>query len=783
MEIDVVQQQAHMSVGAFARFQTSTRRDTTGQQSLWRAKVGQKWHQTIQTQSEQANEGFSSETTVSGIIQWKHWSIHLNGRIDQCKSSPTATFIREIKTVNRRLPLERETIEADYPHYLIQLLAYRELLIRSTPASERSWELELLFVEIETGLTQRHILHPDNDGLFADNMDRLVSFLEAKRHRLLSLRTLKDLTAYPTPRPGQETIQSDLRKAFDTSPIVCLEAPTGYGKTGVAWEHAVKSLANGKVERVIYLTSKATGQIEATHRLTSLLEDQTALGFWNIRNKREHCINSEYRCSPAHCSYLEEVDLKLSQRGSQRLYLFSQDSLGIEAIRDAGRQIGLCPYEIMREGLGYRDVWIGDYNYLFSPQSTALFEGQIDYAPSKTLLILDEAHNLASRVRSNYSFEVDVIALNVVLGELETQRVSSRIRNLVIEIIDLAANQRRGDTLSDALSNDFIDSILALSDAIANQPFPFEDLSEQSVDTLWTIARACQNWKDGQMPFGLWVPRDSCIALSCLDASTVIAEVIQQFQSCLFLSATLSPFEAFAKDVGIDQRIPDAPLLQPAAAWRDQSYDIAIDTRVDTRFRQRHAGAPTIANNIAQIIDHHGSTVIFFPSYAYANAIKERMALDHAGLRIQIQPSGGSLHDRQEFIEHGLLLNDALFLILGSSYAEGIDLLGGKLKAAAIVSPALPEVNALRDAEIQQHKGSKAESFNHVYLRPGIQKINQALGRLVRAPGQHVKVLLICQRFAQATTQDLLDQPYRQGTLITEAADLQAWLDRSRAHP
>ncbi len=777
MEIDIATHNARMSVGDFARFAQQEQRGSMGHGSQWRAQVGQQWHTTIQTQSAKAQEGMTNEVSIDGTITWHRWNLRLVGRIDQYKETDATHHLREIKTLTRNLPLSREDIEADYPHYILQVLAYRELLIRSRPRDKKPWHLELLFVEIETGLTQRYRLDPEQDALITDHLDRIVAFLDAKRDRLQSLRAFQNITAYAKPRPGQETIQADLSEAFDSSPIVCLEAPTGYGKTGVAWEYALKALACGKAERIIYLTSKTTGQIEATTRLSSLLEGhQRSLGFWNVRNKREHCINHEYRCSRATCSYLENLDEKLAHNATQRLFLQTQDYIDIETIREEGKRIGACPYEITRTALSYRDVWIGDYNYLFSPQSTGLFDSQIDYAPSKTLLIIDEAHNLPSRVNANYSFEVDIHALNTALGELESTRTPSRIRNLIIEIIVLAHHRRRGDRLSDADSNDFLDSVLALADTIENHPFPSDALTEQSSDFLWNLATACKNWKDGAMPFTIWVPRDSCIAFSCLDSGPIIENILNQFQSTLLLSATLSPFSSFTQEIGLAQRIPTIPHLQPVAPWRDQAYDIAIDARVDTRLRQREQSAPIIADDINQLVDTHGSTVVFFPSYAYAKAIQSQTIHRHPHLRIEVQPQGGSLQDRRDFIETGLFLNDALFLILGSSYAEGIDLLGGKLKAAAIVSPALPEVNALRDAELQRHRGTKAETFNHVYLRPGIQKINQALGRLIRSPGQNVKVLLICNRFAEAATQKLLDRPYQNGSLITEPADLKTWL-------
>ena len=128
---------------------------------------------------------------------------------------------------------------------------------------------------------------------------------------------------------------------------------------------------------------------------------------------------------------------------------------------------------------------------------------------------------------------------------------------------------------------------------------------------------------------------------------------------------------------------------------------------------------------------------------------------------MQRRGKGESLSSRAEFIDEAMRFHDIIFLTLGSSFAEGIDMIGGKIDAAIVVSPALPEVNAIQQAKRDYYQSKKLDGFERAYLQPGIKKVNQALGRLVRAPGQKVKVLLHCQRYAERRTKSLLADQYQ----------------------
>ncbi len=807
MHIDAPNRQVTLSVGEFAAFTPYATPGFGGVSAIWRAQLGTEWHQRIQSESAEAGEGMQDEVSISGSLVWRNWTLQLKGRIDQYKSTADSHELREIKTLSEPIPLDRDAILERYPSYPLQLLAYKELLLRAPEnvsletqkPSPETFLLELLFVEIGSGLTQSLILDKSYDALFVDQLDTLVDYLEAKQERLARLRALTVYPAYDKPRPGQENIQDELADAFSKSKITLLEAPTGYGKTGVAWEYAARRLAAGQCDRVLYLTSKSTGQTEAVTRLRALLSkaasSQTkdsqktpSATFWHIRNKQEHCIHHEFRCSRQTCPYLAELHEKWKTSGLQRLYLLSHDELDLESLRAEGRVTGICPYEIMRAGLGQRDIWVGDYNYLFSPASAALLADQVDFDPARTFLIIDEAHNLPSRVQSTYSCEFRVLEVYAAIEDLADADAS---RNLRLKLKTLASilseaggnashpnhqKRRESQELNPSAEADFAHSLRQISSSLSDEPLPYEELQPDTITLLFKIASTQREEKGLELTFQTWAPEPGLIRLDCIDASNLIASQLAQYNGALFLSATLTPTTSYLEEIGLSQAPPLH--LTPPAPWRESAYDVAIDLRVDTRFKSRSIHLPTTASSIAAASESAGPVIAFFPSYAYAKQANEALQFHHPELRVAIQPrSGGSLADRNAYLEETLAFHDVLILILGSSYAEGVDTLGGKAGTAIIVSPALPEMNFIQEAKRKHHDDLGNNGFERAYLHPGIQKVNQALGRLVRSPDHKVKALLHCQRFADPKTKRLLDPLYQSNNYIHEQTDLAKWLD------
>lgn len=777
MEIDALKRTVKISVGAFTNFTPYPQRYASEGFGIWRAHAGAEKHAEIQSSSTDATDGFQNEVPLTGALEWRNWTFELSGRIDQFDPNPKQQRIREIKTLTERLPLSLSEIKRRYPHYLLQAQTYLEILHRNRSVDPSSVHLELLLVELDSDVVQNVDIKNESSDIFVDHLDRFVDYLESKRDRLKRLSGLRYIPAYETPRPGQETIRDDIAKAFIQHPILFVEAPTGYGKTGVAWEEALRSLANSDCERIIYLTSKTTGQIEAVRRLSSMLGPDPQASYWHIRNKSEHCINSEFRCSPTCCDYIEDLEEKWKRSGLQRLYLLSNDAISIDELKSQSASAGICPYETMRAALGFRDIWIGDYNYLFSSSSVGLMREQLDFDPAKTMLIIDEAHNLPDRVESSLSIALDALALETAAAELHDRQTGRRIQRALSLLAKDAVKGKPKTELSPPEFEDLSDQLLAIAKSCGETPLSSEKLSSQTMDLLWNLSTTGRSIEKNQLPYLGWRPVQGEIRLVCLDAASTIGSVIGEFKKTLLLSATLSPIETFTRRIGLTETLNRPSHLQPPAPWLDGAFDIAVDLRADTRFRSRKKTAPLTAQTLARAAESHGPVIVFFPSYAYARDIENQLASTHPFLRVAQQESGGSLAERSSFLEEALAFNDLVFLILGSSFAEGIDFLGGKVKTAIIVSPALPEANPIQEAKKEHFERRGENGFERAYLLPGMQKINQALGRLVRAPGQKVKALLHCERFADPKTRRYLSPHLKPHTYLQEEKDLEAWLD------
>jgi Rad3-related DNA helicase len=238
----------------------------------------------------------------------------------------------------------------------------------------------------------------------------------------------------------------------------------------------------------------------------------------------------------------------------------------------------------------------------------------------------------------------------------------------------------------------------------------------------------------------------------------------------VFATATPGPAGRFADSCGLGALSP----VRAHTPWRDGAYDVAVDLRVDTTFQHRQRHLETTGATVAAL---HGSAgpgapiAVFFPSYAYAESVAR--LVDSAAL----QPRRGELSSQGAWIEGAIGEGRPLFLVLGSGFAEGIDLLGGRVAHAMVVGPALPEVNPVQRARLAVFEDlGRDAAFDRVYRIPGMQKVNQALGRLVRAPGQRARILLHCRRFAEPGYERLLGAEYQGGRRIIDDGDLAAWL-------
>ncbi len=795
-----------LSVGEFAGFRLGPQESGGGPQGLWRAQLGQHWHNELRKRTEQecSTDGILRpdvrfEIPIEGRLTHRGWHFDLQGRIDQ----QVGGLLREVKSVTRPLPADEPILRADYPDYFLQLAAYA--VMRRTLGQAASGA-ELVFVEAGSGLIQTVALTPFDEALVFHQLDAVVEFLNLRLRATERRRALQFHAPFPTLRPGQETIQQDLAATLGSkSSVVLFEAPTGYGKTGCVLEFALGQLKAGRFARLIWLTGKSTGQIQVMHTLrqmttrSSPVSPQVSpLPAWQVRNKGEHCVNHEFHCVRDGCDYLRDCAERWPGSGLSRFYTDDQQPRDLDTLRAAGRDALICPYEITRAALPFHDVWVGDFNYVFAPDNRGIFFERPGFDPAETLLVVDEAHNLPSRVAGAYSHTANQSEVRLLLAELDHLGAPAALMLAVEEWVRLLDSLQPSDSLDPGTEAEIHDLLERLSRLTTEAPLDYAALGPHHSETLWQFAALAGFLDDTKLTKLLWVSRPGQLEFTCVDAAAAIGETLRQFGGAILMSATLQPYAEFAESCGLEvgRFIPDEPrltgtvrppytTLSAPTPWRAGAYDIAVDLRVNTTFRQR---ANHYADTAATIVALHeaarGAVAVFFPSYAYAEAVLKTLGDYGSVLRVALQPKLPDLAAQTAWVEENLALSDVLFLVLGSSFAEGIDLLGGRITHAMVVGPALPEVNAVQKAKLAALDAlGRDAAFRRVYQIPGLQKVNQALGRLVRAPGQKAKVLLHCRRFAEPSYASLLATDYQMFNEIADDSDLRGWLGAANANP
>jgi DNA excision repair protein ERCC-2 len=537
MQFDLDQRTASLSVGEFADFTLGPRDAVGGPQGLWRAQLGTQWHRQLRERTAAEHPDAEFEIAIDGRVFHRGWTLTLTGRIDQLVPAHDRLTLREIKTVIRPLPADETELRTEYPGYFVQLATYAALrriaasdgsplsALRSPLSpSVPSLRAELVFVEVGRGLTQTIVLTTTDDALFRTQLERVAEFLALRQRARERLRHLRFRPPFAKFRPGQEHALAALQAILGhRQSAILLAAPTGFGKTGVLLEAALTHLRAGHFERVLYLTGKATGQLQVVRTLQAmtalpaecnplgytsdvarpgvaaassapvspaechplddiprtapsgecnplgytsgitpprvaplvsafsrpadchLLDDNpiasgagnlepgtrnpepetqpaTPVAVWVVRPKSEHCVNATFHCVRATCAYLADMATRWSRSGLARFYLNENEPRDLASLRTAGREALICPYEITRTALGFNDVWIGDYNYVFAPANRGLFFEQPGFDPARSLLIIDEAHNLPARVADAYSHRFSATAADTVRAALYRTR-------------------------------------------------------------------------------------------------------------------------------------------------------------------------------------------------------------------------------------------------------------------------------------------------------------------------------------------------------------------------
>ncbi|MEM1110739.1 MAG: ATP-dependent DNA helicase [Pseudomonadota bacterium] len=701
----------------------------------------------------QRPETYQPEYAVACDYRHANLLIQLRGRADGFDL--TQGLVEEIKTC--RGAFERISPSVSALHWA-QLQLYAALLSREQALPRL--DLRLTWFNVDT-----HEQHCEQRECTCEELE---AFLEASLQRfsewmlkLVALRERRDRSVerlqFPHGefRPGQRDLAELTYKCIDQGGQALLEAPTGIGKTAAVLYPALKALAAGKHDRVVFTTARSTGRRAAEETVALFNAAGLEASTLSLSAKERICFSPGKACHADECPFAVGYYDKLPAAMTEALTLADLSRSRIEVL---AREHELCPYHLGIDLLPWMDVVVCDMHYAFSLQP--LLAG-LAASEERWTVLVDEAHNLPPRARDMYGARLQkqklMLARREAPGALRSgfDRANRAMLALAREDWsedDFDCREELPANLMDALRRlaGEISQVLAeepstLHSCPAALDFYFDVLGFLRAAEVWGSEFRLQLTR-GRGPQGL------VMSLVCLDPARLLAARHDAFHASVLFSATLSPEGWIRATAGLSDETVCRRLPSPFAA---QQLVVGIDTSIDTRFQQRSASLPNLVATLQAWLSRvSGNTIIYFPSYRY---LEDALAvLDKPDLA-WIQRAHMADSAREELLTLLRDRRDVLaFCILGGVFGEGVDLPGEQLSNVAVVGVGLPQFNReneqLRDFYQREH----GAGFEFAYLYPGMQKVDQALGRVVRRSDDQGQALLIDQRYGSGQYRALL---------------------------
>jgi len=691
------------------------------------------------------------------------WTALIAGRLDGCVPAAAGGWLIEEFKSGYLPASDPRRAGGGFESHQRQLLIYCHLWRRlgNAPVSGA-----LVYVDLATAEELPVAVAYNEEAMEHDLAARLRELLATWRSEA-QVRAQKAAAAaampfpHDAPRPGQQLMIDAVRQALETGGHLLAEAPTGSGKTAASLYPALlHGPAAGR--QVVFLTSKTLQQKMAVS-IFRALNAGGAFRTAQIRAKEKMCANDRVLCHEDFCPYAKNYPEKMEKsalldRLRESLSHFDPDAVFAEAKREK-----VCPFEVQLELARRADAIAADYNYVFDP-GAALSHLDREGLQSAILLV-DEAHNLPDRARKIFSPELLQESFRDAAGRLLLQ--PGQLFEALSSIMEDAAAllQKSAAALDEAASIGEVEPPAAELRELWKRWEP-EFVRYLSWKRELKLALAEDlivdlhfTWQRFMAILNLFGPGFACVAakrppgvrlaLVCLDPARAIAPVFKAAASAVLFSATLSPVEVTRRALGLEKERTATLSLPPP--FPRENRKVMILPQVRTTFAARAKNYGTIAALVAQMSNaQRGNGLVLFPSYQFLEQVAQKLPPLRAALIVQ-RPNLGA--PEREAIFNSLASAPPqgvlLFAVLGGMYAEGVDFPGELLSAVYIISPALPQVSFERELLRRYFDETEQAGFEYAYLQPGMTRVIQAAGRLIRSESDRGVIALLCQRFLQ----------------------------------
>ncbi|MGO4179652.1 helicase C-terminal domain-containing protein [Paenibacillus sp. TAF43_2] len=730
---------------------------------------GTKAHQRVQlTYGEQDQK----EVYVKADIQLDDLLFVVDGRCDGLLGTDPILTVDEIKSTGGDLD---RIAEDGYPVHWAQALFYAYMYAKEHEQS--AMRVQLTYVQTKTEEERRfmrEVSFVELEQYVYEITARYAPYVQQlRKHEQLRNESIKGL-AFPfeTYRAGQRKLAGAVYKSIEEGVRLFAKAPTGIGKTISTTYPTIKAIGAGMLQRFYYLTARTTTRAAAEDALIFMREKGLHLHAVTITAKDKICFQEEVRCEKEHCPYAEGYYDRIN---GAVLDILEQETIMTRPVIEAyAHKHKVCPFEFSLDLAYASDAVVCDYNYIFDPRIS--FKRQYAEMKKRTALLVDEAHNLVDRAREMFSAELTKAPFLALQRELkgvhnDGYRTAKAINDYFIAL------RKSSDGAPHLIQRQLPEELVALVDAFASAAEQAIAIGVNGDSAMLDTYFAAQNFVRTAKLFDeryvVYIElskSDVRLKLFCLDPSQLLQQVGKGYRSHIYFSATLSPVSYYMDMLGAGEN--DYTLAVPSPFAKDQ-LDVVINP-LSTRYHDRDQSKLPIAKLIMELMSERpGNYFVFFPSYAYMNAVYETyMELKEwsvptgaaSDAEVLLQTPDMAEEERDRFLgtfQAGSGKSLIGFAVMGGVFSEGVDLVGDRLVGVIVVGVGLPQLgverNMLKDYFNEQGKNG----YDYAYVFPGMNKVLQAGGRLIRSETDRGTLVLIDDRYLQSQYQRLLPEEWK----------------------
>ncbi|CAM3128299.1 ATP-dependent DNA helicase [Pseudomonas floridensis] len=601
-------------------------------------------------------------------------------------------------------------------------------------------------------------------------------FLSWARQELSHTQTLhQSLTMLAFPhaafRTGQRMLAESVYKAVSTGRCLMAQAPTGIGKTVGTLFPLLKALPVQKLDKVFFLTAKTPGRRLALNALQVIgaSAPTLALRVLELVARDKACEHLDKACNGDSCPLAKGFYDRLPQARSAALTTPWLDQAGV---RKVALQHQVCPYYLSQELARWADVVVADYNYYFD--LSALLFGLAQLNQWRVATLVDEAHNMVERARQMYSASLDQNTVKTLVQTVP-EPVKKALQRLNRQWSALHKEQAGVYQAYLRLPDKFLKSlnlcVSAIGDHFNEHPHAIDVALQSFYLEAIGFVRIAELF-DEHFLFDV-AKREAGRkgSLSRLSLRNVVpARFIQPrltaARSTVLFSATLTPGHYYRDLLGLADNTVWIDVESP---FHHEQLEVHIVSRISTRYTHRQASlAPIVELMARQFQARPGNYLAFFSSFDYLQQVAELMALTHPHITLWQQARGMDESERQVFLDRFTPDSQGIgFAVLGGAFGEGIDLPGARLIGAFIATLGLPQLNPVNEQFKQRMAALFGAGYDYTYLYPGVQKVIQAAGRVIRSQSDRGVVMLIDDRFADRKVSQLFPAWWRPAESMT----------------